>query len=135
MSATTFACPHCDASYPRKPVLVGRAVRCTTCKNAFRLREDGVADKIVMDAPAPSAAPAPVAAAPVPPPQPSAPAPVPIPEAPAKPSAPKLASSGWGLNLDVEVEEPAAAAPAVRNVPPPAAIKSPQPYDGADYRK
>lgn len=58
MSAT-FACPHCGATYPRKPVLVGRAVRCTTCKNAFSLREDGIADKIEM--PAPAAAPAPAA--------------------------------------------------------------------------
>lgn len=47
----TFACPHCGATYPRKPVLVGRAVRCTTCKNAFRLREDGIADMIEMPAP------------------------------------------------------------------------------------
>lgn len=48
----TFACPHCQATYPRKPVLVGRTVRCTTCKNAFRLREDGIADAVEMSAPA-----------------------------------------------------------------------------------
>lgn len=58
MSAT-FACPHCGASYPVKPVLVGRAVRCTTCKNPFVLREDGIAEKV----PAPPAEPAPAARA------------------------------------------------------------------------
>ncbi|MBA3698161.1 MAG: hypothetical protein H0W78_04850 [Planctomycetes bacterium] len=130
MSAT-FACPHCGASYPRKPVLVGRAVRCTTCKNAFRLREDGIADKVELEAPAPAQpTPAPVAA-----PQPSAPTPAPKAEAPAKPAGPKLPSSGWGLNLDVEVEEPAAvakpaAAPA-KHEPPPASFKSPLPKEAA----
>jgi hypothetical protein len=137
MSAT-FACPHCGASYPRKPVLVGRAVRCTTCKNAFRLREDGVADKVEMDAPAPAQpTPAPAVPTPGPAPAPSAPAPSPKPEIAGKPGAPKLASTGWGLDLDVEVEEPAkaakaaAAAPAVKSEPPPpAAVKSPLPKDG-----
>lgn len=146
MSAT-FACPHCGASYPRKPVLVGRAVRCTTCKNAFRLREDGIADKVEMDAPAPAqptAAPVPV----TPPPaavQPSAPPPSPKPDVPVKPAAPKLAATGWGLNLDVEVEEPAAKAAAptkaaaasapTKSEPPPAAVKSPLPKDGTSPRK
>lgn len=51
----TFACPHCAAQYPIKPVLVGRAVRCTTCKKPFRLREDGIADKVEEQ---PAAAPA-----------------------------------------------------------------------------
>ena len=47
MSApTTFGCPHCGAQYPVKPVLVGKVVRCTSCKNPFRLRPDGVADKV-----------------------------------------------------------------------------------------
>lgn len=133
MSAT-FACPHCGASYPRKPVLVGRAVRCTTCKNAFRLREDGIADKVEMEAPAP-AQPTPVPA-PVSAPRSSAPTPAPKAEAPAKPTGPKLPSTGWGLNLDVEVEEPAApakpsAAPASKNEPPPASFKSPLPKDTA----
>ena len=128
MSAT-FACPHCGASYPRKPVLVGRAVRCTTCKNAFRLREDGIADKVEMDpvpappAPVTPAPEAPVAARP-------APAPLPSPEAPVKPGAPKLAT-GWGLNLEVE-EPPAPAAPVG---PPPAAIRSPLPKEVAPTRK
>lgn len=132
MSAT-FACPHCGASYPRKPVLVGRAVRCTTCKNAFRLREDGIADKVEMD-PVPAAPPPPVVAA-----QPQvvsqpalaaqpAPSPLPKPEMPAKPGAPKLQSTGWGLNL--EVEEPMVQAPASVPTPPPAAIPSPLPKDG-----
>lgn len=64
MSAT-FPCPHCGATYPVKPVLVGRAVRCTTCKNPFRLRPDGIADKVVDEAPpAPAAPPQPAPAAP-----------------------------------------------------------------------
>lgn len=75
----TFACPHCGASYPRKPVLVGRAVRCTTCKSAFRLREDGIADAVEMPPPAyPATPPAPAAsveAAAVPPAASPAPAP------------------------------------------------------------
>ena len=45
MSAT-FPCPHCGQVYPLKPVLVGKVVRCTACKNPFRLREDGIADRI-----------------------------------------------------------------------------------------
>jgi predicted Zn finger-like uncharacterized protein len=62
--AATFPCPHCQAVYPVKPVLVGRAVRCTTCKNAFRLREDGVADKVADPAQAQSEPKKPVAPAP-----------------------------------------------------------------------
>ena len=42
----TFNCPHCDAKYPVKAALVGRNVRCTSCKNAFQLQENGVALKI-----------------------------------------------------------------------------------------
>jgi hypothetical protein len=64
----TFPCPHCGAQYPRKPVLVGKTVRCTSCKNAFILRDNGIADKV-------QPAPLPVAA------------PTPTPEAPARPSA------------------------------------------------
>ena len=69
--ATTFPCPHCGQTYPVKPVLIGKVVRCTGCKNAFRLREDGVADAVTLaaEAPAPTAA---VAAAP---PVPASPAP------------------------------------------------------------
>jgi len=80
MTAATFDCPHCGAKYPVKPVLVGKTVRCTTCKNAFRLRADGIADKIEQAAAPQSAAPAPA--------KPS-PAPAPIPaqaQAPAKPA-------------------------------------------------
>ena len=145
----TFVCPYCAASYPRKPVLVGRAVRCTTCKNAFRLREDGIADKIEM----PEAAPAQPPAAPVQPPAPitasvpkesresAAPAALSAPLAQPAPPKPKLPSTGWGLDLDVDVDPPAAAATsattssaisAAANAPtplpirpPPAAIKSP----------
>ena len=48
MTAATFDCPHCSAKYPVKPVLVGKTVRCTSCKQAFRLRDDGIADKVEM---------------------------------------------------------------------------------------
>lgn len=47
MSAATFPCPHCGITYPFKPVLVGRTVRCTACKQAFRLRADGRAEAVV----------------------------------------------------------------------------------------
>lgn len=92
----TFACPHCGAQYPIKPVLVGRAVRCTTCKQPFRLREDGVADKVEDAAPPPTpaaAAPAPAPAAPAPAtaapaaPAPKAAAPVPAAAATPEPAA------------------------------------------------
>ena len=130
----TFACPYCAASYPRKPVLVGRAVRCTTCKNAFRLREDGIADKIDTAEVAPASAPAAPARSPAP-----ITATVPkelresaAPAAPAARSAPpkpKLPTTGWGLDLDVDVDQPATSAPAAPASPPtrspPAAIKSP----------
>ena len=43
----TFQCPHCEASYPLLPTLYGRSVRCSTCKQAFRLRGDGIAEKVV----------------------------------------------------------------------------------------
>lgn len=91
MSAT-FACPHCGATYPVKPVLVGKAVRCTKCRNAFKLRPDGIADKVEMEAPAPAApapaaAPAPSAPAPRPAARPE-PAPAPAPAPPARASAP-----------------------------------------------
>ncbi len=72
----TFPCPHCGAQYPRKPVLVGKTVRCTSCKNAFILRDNGIADK-VQPAPLPVAAPSPSpAAAPDPVRPASTPAPV-----------------------------------------------------------
>lgn len=43
----SFTCPHCEARYPIKPVLIGRTVRCSACKNPFRLREDGVAEAVM----------------------------------------------------------------------------------------
>ena len=141
----TFVCPYCSASYPRKPVLVGRAVRCTTCKNAFRLREDGIADKIEMPEATPASAPAQPPAAPIQSPAPIiasvpkesresvAPAALSAPLAQPAPPKPKLPSTGWGLDLDVDVDQPAhATGPAAANAPtplpirqPPAAIKSP----------
>lgn len=72
----TFACPHCGAQYPIKPVLVGRAVRCTTCKQPFRLRPDGVADKVVEEPVAQPAAVTPPAEPSVSPAQPASAPPV-----------------------------------------------------------
>ncbi len=79
MSApATFLCPHCSAKYPVKPVLVGKVVRCTTCKNPFRLRPDGVADKVEVGT---STVPKPVA--------PTAAVPAPVVQAPPAPAPPK----------------------------------------------
>jgi hypothetical protein len=64
----TFPCPWCGTSYPMRPVLVGRTVRCTTCRNAFALRADGQADRI--GAAEATAAPA-LATPPLPPPPPA----------------------------------------------------------------
>jgi len=91
----TFPCPHCGAQYPRKPVLVGKTVRCTSCKNAFILRDNGIADKV-------QPAPLPVAA------------PTPTPEAPARPSA---------SAPEVSLPSPSAPLPAISG-PTPAASPS-----------
>ena len=107
--SVTFVCPHCGASYPRKPVLVGRAVRCTTCKNAFRLREDGIADAIEM--------PGQPAAAAEPPPPPPSPPPPPPPQRPAAASPPRGAS--------------APARPLIPLTLPPGLGASPKPKPGA----
>jgi hypothetical protein len=120
----TFACPHCGAQYPIKPVLVGRAVRCTTCKNPFRLRADGVADK-VEEAPAkpatetvqkPATATVPVAKA-----APQAPAPQATPE----PKAPAPAAARPAAPAQEAPKAPAAAAAPVANTPPAAAAPAP----------
>ena len=104
MSAT-FACPHCGAMYPVKPILVGRVVRCTTCRNAFVLRADGHADKVAaapVENPAPApAAPPPAAVAPAPAPAlPRPAAPAPRPPSPPRPAAPQPAAE------EIEVVEP-----------------------------
>lgn len=65
----TFPCPWCGMTYPAKPVLVGKNVRCKGCRNAFTLQADGIATKNAPEAPPP---------APVPVPRP-VPAPVPVP--------------------------------------------------------
>ncbi|NRA38594.1 MAG: hypothetical protein HRU15_10670, partial [Planctomycetes bacterium] len=44
--AKTFDCPHCDASYSALPTLVGRKVRCSSCKNVFQLQHTGIAIKV-----------------------------------------------------------------------------------------
>jgi hypothetical protein len=137
MSAT-FACPHCGATYPRKPVLVGRPVRCTTCKNAFKLREDGIADKIEMPDPAASAKPAVAPQAPAPVSAPvSAPRPTVVPLAipPALTKAPPPAASTadrFSLDEEIEVVAPPVQAPAAP-APPPA--KFPTPAGGNPARK
>jgi hypothetical protein len=62
----TFPCPWCGMTYPAKPVLIGKAVRCKGCRNAFVLQPEGVASK-VEDPPPPVAAVPPPAAKPLPP--------------------------------------------------------------------
>jgi hypothetical protein len=99
MSAT-FACPHCGATYPRKPVLVGRAVRCTTCKKAFCLREDGIADPVEMESAAPPASASTAAISAAKAPAPAAPAPTPTNEPKAQPK--NNINKGWDLPIDVE---------------------------------
>ncbi len=86
----TFPCPWCGMSYPAKPVLVGRAVRCKGCRNGFVLQADGVATQIQEPPPTTVSGPqVPAAAEPPAPPRPRtpvqtlAPAPTPAP----KPSA------------------------------------------------
>ncbi|TVR17454.1 MAG: hypothetical protein EA401_00435 [Planctomycetota bacterium] len=46
MDHKTFNCPHCGAVYPFKPALVNRAVRCSACKEPFRLQANGAAEKV-----------------------------------------------------------------------------------------
>ncbi len=41
--SNSFTCPHCEASYPFKQALVDKAVRCSKCKQPFKLQENGVA--------------------------------------------------------------------------------------------
>lgn len=146
MSAT-FTCPHCGAVYPFKPVLIGRAVRCTTCKNAFSLRPDGIADKVGATAPTPAAtAPAPAPAPLAKPPTAAVPAtPVAAPPRPAAPPAPKpppkpVAPAREDLEVEVEfpapikapAPKPVAAKPvAAAPTAPPAAAK-PAPAEPAD---
>ena len=44
--ARTFVCPHCEKQYPALPVLVGRKVRCSGCRELFQLAFDGIAKKV-----------------------------------------------------------------------------------------
>ena len=57
--AKTFACPHCEASYRALPTLVGRKVRCSSCRNVFQLQHTGVAIKVEVAAKKESSAAAP----------------------------------------------------------------------------
>jgi hypothetical protein len=52
-SHPTFACPHCGAVYPFRPVLVDRAVRCTKCTKPFKVRADRTVEKVEDTAPVP----------------------------------------------------------------------------------
>lgn len=89
--ADTFTCPHCDARYPLKPVLIGRAVRCSSCKQPFKLGEDGIALPVGAASQQQSAHSA--AAKPAPPEPPPAP-PTPAPAADSASQAVPSASSG-----------------------------------------
>lgn len=44
---TSFSCPHCAVNYPFKAALVGKAIRCKACQGVFRLRSDGLAERVV----------------------------------------------------------------------------------------
>ena len=57
--AKTFACPHCEASYRALPTLVGRKVRCSSCRNVFQLQHTGIAIKVEVAAKKKSSAAAP----------------------------------------------------------------------------
>lgn len=70
-------------TYPAKPVLVGKVVRCKGCRNAFILQADGTATKAAPE----TAAPAPAAPAPAPTPPPANPAPPQ--SAPPRPTTPR----------------------------------------------
>ncbi len=83
--SATFPCPWCGMSYPLKPVLIGKPVRCKSCGNPFVLQAEGTATKVLASAPAipavatppvpaEQAAPAPAAASPIRP-QPDLPTP------------------------------------------------------------
>lgn len=118
----TFPCPWCGMSYPARPVLVGKAVRCKGCRNGFVLQADGVATKIQEPPPTqPAAVPPPPA---VLPPKPPAPQPVAAkPSPPAQAPRPSAAPSPDDDVLDLSPEPPKAkpSAPAPRpSVPAPA---------------
>lgn len=124
----TFPCPWCGMSYPARPVLVGKAVRCKGCRNGFVLQADGVATKIQEPPPTQStvsqvsAAAAPPAA-PIIPPKPAPPQPV-VPQAPPRPAP---ASDDDVLDLTPDPPKAAPPAPAARPAPPtrpaPAAVQ------------
>lgn len=112
----TFPCPWCGMSYPAKPVLVGKAVRCKGCRNAFVLQPEGHAIKVEDPpaAPAPAAAPpAPQAAAPVPV------APPPVPVRPPPPTPPPPRPPPVAVIEPISVVAPAPKPPAPVPVPRP----------------
>ncbi len=51
----SFGCPYCDKQYPNNPLLIGRKVRCSGCKNVFQLQGDGTVEKIEIAAQKPQA--------------------------------------------------------------------------------
>ncbi|MCS6969674.1 MAG: hypothetical protein RMM29_07695 [Planctomycetota bacterium] len=124
-SPESFACPWCGARYPFKPALVGKAVRCPACKNAFQLQADGSVRRVQVAAPAATgAASGSAAAAPAPPPAAAAPKP-----APPKPAASGAAAAATGAPPKPANQAAAAPASAAR---PPAAKPSAPPKDDKD---
>jgi hypothetical protein len=94
-------------SYPAKPVLVGKPVRCKGCRNAFVLQPEGHATKVEDPAPAP-AAPKPPAPA-VPPPAPK-PAPAPQPQLVIDPITPAPPKPAVRAKSEAAIEVPSSAA-------------------------
>lgn len=120
----TFPCPWCGMSYPGRPVLVGKAVRCKGCRNGFVLQADGVATKI-QEPPPTQATVSQVSAAAVPPPavippKPPAPQPVaPRPSPPAQPSKPPASAAAPDDDVLDLTPEPPKPKPKPAPVPPP----------------
>lgn len=124
MSGTpaSFACPWCGASFPFKPEVVGKPVRCPKCKNALVVQADGTARKL-------QAAAAPAAAAPAAARTPPAPA--------AKgATAPRAASGAPARAPAAPAAARAPAQPAAPVPPRPQASSSPapaKPDDNIDF--
>lgn len=127
-------------SYPARPVLVGKAVRCKGCRNGFVLQADGVATKIqepppsqvtvsqvsAAAAPPPAVTPKPPAPPPavVPPKPPAPPAAAPRPSPPAQPSKPPAPAAPDDDVLDLTPEPPK---PKPRPAPAPVVPPAPRP--------
>lgn len=93
--AKMFQCPACGKQYPALPTLVDRPVRCSGCREIFRLGHDGVAVLVSPDDLAPATATKPAAAAAAPPAAQAAAA-SPRPPAPAPPTTPPADAPATG---------------------------------------